>query len=391
MQSAELAEWFRAQAPRLNALLAEWAEKAAEFENCEGWRGTGSRSCAHWFVHECGLGRPFAKALLRAGHCAEELPAVRDAFERGDISLEKVRLLSTVATADNQQDWVDQALTASPPQLARQTREARSPYTDPEADRLHRSLRYLHLWNDEIGMLRISGSLPREEGWVVKEVIDRHSDALREQRRHAVAVDLDPADDILGAHRADALVEICPAAMGGGGEDRPPVPVQMLVHVDLDVLTGENPSGRGHLDNGPALSLEMLETLGCDAGVKAIVERDGVEVEATRTRRIVSDPLRRKVQSRDRTCVFPGCARPASATHAHHVTHWRNGGPTVLWNLASLCSADHNAHHRREYTIHRTEAGDLVFIRRRDGRVLGTATGGWWKRPSTSETQRAGP
>ncbi len=96
----------------------------------------------------------------------EELPAVRDAFERGDISLEKVRLISTVAAADNQQDWVDQALTASPPQLARQTREARSPYTGPEANRLHRSLRHLHLWSDEIGMLRISGALPgRRAGW----------------------------------------------------------------------------------------------------------------------------------------------------------------------------------------------------------------------------------
>ncbi len=218
MQSAELAEWFRAQAPRLNALLAEWAVKAAEFENCEGWRDAGIRSCAHWFVHECGLGRPFAKALLRAGHCAEELPAVRDAFERGDISLEKVRLLSTVATADNQQDWVDQALTASPPQLARQTREARSPYTDPEADRLHRSLRYLHLWNDEIGMLRISGALPKEDGWVVKEVIDRHADALRERRRHAVVVEpRSRRRHPRVAHRADALVEICHAAMGGAG------------------------------------------------------------------------------------------------------------------------------------------------------------------------------
>ncbi len=290
MQSAELAEWFRAQAPRLNALLAEWAEKAVRFENCEGWRGTGSRSCAHWFVNACDLSRPFAEALLRAGHCAEQLPEVREAFQRGDLSLEKVRLISTVATPDDQTEWVTQALRTTPPQLARQTREARTAgRTAPEMEHLQRSLRYLHTWNNEVGMLRISGALPREDGWFVKAALTNHANALAEKRDRGIVLDLDPAEDPGGAREADALVALCIAASGGAGEDHPPVPVQMHVHVDLGVLTGENPAGRGHLEEGPALSLELLETLGCDASVKAIVERDGVEVGATRERRIIRE------------------------------------------------------------------------------------------------------
>ncbi|MGH7750658.1 MAG: DUF222 domain-containing protein, partial [Candidatus Dormibacteria bacterium] len=339
-------------------------------------------------VNACDLSRPFAEALLRAGHCAEQLPEVRAAFQRGDLSLEKVRLISTVATPDDQAEWVAQALRTTPPQLARQIREARTAgTTEPERERLQRSLRYLHTWNDEVGMLRISGALPREDGCVVKAALDQYRNAIAERDRGNV-LDLDPAEDVDGARDADALVALCIAASGGSGEGRPPVPVQMVVHVDLDVLTGENPAGRGHLEEGPVLSLELLETLGCDASVKAIVERDGVEVGATRDRRIVPAGVRRKVQSRDRICRFPGCAKPAIATHAHHLWHWRDGGPSREWNVLSLCTFHHPSLHRGEYQIVRTEAGDLTF-KTRDGQLIGTATGGWWKRPLSSSASPA--
>ena len=38
---------------------------------------------------------------------------------------------------------------------------------------------------------------------------------------------------------------------------------------------------------------------------------------------------------RDRHCTFPGCRRPPVACDAHHITHWADGGPTSLDNLAS--------------------------------------------------------
>ena len=106
----------------------------------------------------------------------------------------------------------------------------------------------------------------------------------------------------------------------------------MLVHVDLDVLTGENSAGRGHLEEGPVLSL------------------------------------------------VPGCAKPAIACHPHHLWHWRDGGPSVPWNLLSLCSFHHFSLHRRGWLLIRTEAGDLIFTTC-DGRVIGIATGGWWRLP----------
>jgi hypothetical protein len=67
--------------------------------------------------------------------------------------------------------------------------------------------------------------------------------------------------------------------------------------------------------------------------VIAITERDGIPINVGRSRRILPRALRRAVQGRDRTCRFPGCAVPAQKTHAHHIEHWADGGPTDLGNL----------------------------------------------------------
>ena len=96
--------------------------------------------------------------------------------------------------------------------------------------------------------------------------------------------------------------------------------------------------------------------------------------------------MKLKVQSRDGICVYPGCPAPATRCEAHHVHHWADGGPTELWNLAALCKGHHTRHHDGEFDIHRTPEGDLRFVGR-DGREIGTVTGGHWKRPRT----RAGP
>ena len=67
-------------------------------------------------------------------------------------------------------------------------------------------------------------------------------------------------------------------------------------------------------------------------------------------------------------------------------TNWIDGGPTEIWNGLSLCTPHHDRHHDGEFAIQRTPDGDLRFVRR-DGHVLGTLTGGAWKRPR----RRAGP
>ncbi|HVS43599.1 MAG TPA: HNH endonuclease signature motif containing protein, partial [Candidatus Dormibacteraeota bacterium] len=129
-----------------------------------------------------------------------------------------------------------------------------------------------------------------------------------------------------------------------------------------------------------------LRRLGCDATIKTMIERGGVTIAEGRETPTVPPRMKRAARSRDGICGYPGCAVPATECEAHHLHHWYDGGPTVLWNILSVCESHHDAHHRGEFHIRRTPAGDLEF-QKANGEVFGTLTGGHWKRPK----DRAGP
>jgi hypothetical protein len=74
--------------------------------------------------------------------------------------------------------------------------------------------------------------------------------------------------------------------------------------------------------------------------------------------------VQRFLEARDRTCVFPGCHRPARATDKDHRIPWPIG-PTDTSNLQCLC----RHHHRAKQTVFTVELLD------RDYRW--TTRGGW--------------
>jgi hypothetical protein len=62
--------------------------------------------------------------------------------------------------------------------------------------------------------------------------------------------------------------------------------------------------------------------------------------------------IRKAVTRRDRHCRFPGCERPPSACHVHHLRPRSEGGPTSVANLALLCPFHHLvAIHRWGWTL----------------------------------------
>ena len=150
-------------------------------------------------------------------------------------------------------------------------------------------------------------------------------------------------------------------AANGGALVSDPATLPMLVHVDVGVLTGVDPDGRRHVEGGPSLSLATIERLGCDASIIAITERDGIPIDMGRKQRIVPRGLRLAVQSRDRTCRFPGCAVPAQRTHAHHIEHWAHLGETKRENIVSLCHFHHRRHHEGVYAIRGNPDAELIF------------------------------
>jgi len=377
-------------AAHTHAAMAELARLAAEFNDLEGWCGEGIRSFSHWLTINAGFAPHTGDELLRVGVALQTLPHIRAAFAGGQLSFDSVRELSRVATSEDEDLWLEVATAATGAQLARICRACRRVLdldTLKHADeQMNRRGMWSHVEDD--GMLQLRALLLPEEGALVSAAIEgaaRQADAERKALQSAgPTVDSeggapsstrdavpDPADEPWAARRADTLVAVCEHALArdGGALLSDPAALPMLVHVDVGALTGQDLEGRRHLEGGPVLSAATIRRLGCDASVIAITEREGTPINVGRSRRILPRALRRAVQGRDRTCRFPGCAVPAQKTHAHHIEHWADGGPTDLANLVSLCHFHHRRLHDGAYQIRGDPDAGVVF-ERPDGRPI---------------------
>jgi len=47
--------------------------------------------------------------------------------------------------------------------------------------------------------------------------------------------------------------------------------------------------------------------------------------------------------------------------HAHHITHWANGGPTSLTNLVLLCGEHHRVLHHTPWQVRLARDGKPEF------------------------------
>jgi hypothetical protein len=106
------------------------------------------------------------------------------------------------------------------------------------------------------------------------------------------------------------------------------------------------------------------------AQVTAAVEQAGTDPVVLRplTTEAYRPTLRilRHLRLRDRTCVFPGCTRPARWTDADHRVPWPRGS-TDDENLQCLCRHHHRAKQAR-FTVTRLPDGTTVWTSRTTGK-----------------------
>ena len=375
-------------AAHIAVATCRWLELLAEFDARGGWAEWGVKSCAHWLSWRCSLGLGTAREQVRVAHRLEELPRIREAFSRGELSYCKVRALSRVATPDTEGGLLEIARHATGAQLEKLVRGYGSALsaTLGAAQRVHEH-RYLRWsWNED-GSLRIEGRLPAEDGGVFVKAMG----ALEE----ASAEGDDYAQSVAGARRADAIVTMARSALnaapsiGGAGAS---APCEVVVHVDARTLESDEVVERSHVEDGPALAAETARRLACDAAVVRIVERDGRPLSVGRRTRTISPALRRALRSRDAGCQFPGCTHERFL-HAHHIQHWARGGETALENLVQLCSYHHRLVHEGGFRVEATEPGAerrTVRFRRPDGQLVPAAPGcGPARGPRLGERHRA--
>ena len=356
-------------AGRMNMLEYEFLSVALEYDLRQGWKAWGFNNCAEWLNMKCGIHVATAREKLRVIKALFDLPLASEAFASGQLSYSKARSLTRVANIGNEEELLDYAINATASQVDEyclQRRNANRAVSIKDVKRIHKA-RYLSCQHHSDGASTISVELPRESADLLMKAIE-----IAAARDAAEVKDAVKEDDSYFAKQADALLTIVQDFLVGGSHKPTGTAdhYQVIVHVDQQVLLGNDESGKSDLP------VESVRRLTCDTGIVEVTEDDvGEPLNVGRKHRVVSPMLKRALLSRDRCCRFPGCTHD-KWLDAHHVVHWINGGETSAGNTLLLCSKHHHLLHEGGYTIqkNRPDAARAAAARRaargRDGRHL---------------------
>ena len=117
------------------------------------------------------------------------------------------------------------------------------------------------------------------------------------------------------------------------------------------------------MDSGDRLSPAAVRRLACDARLLPVVlGGEGQVLDAGRSRRLATGPLRRALVVRDRGCAFPACDRSPRWTDGHHIRGWTAGGGTDLTNMVLLCRRHHRLIHEGDWIVRMASDGLPEFI-----------------------------
>lgn len=324
-------------AARLASATYRWLCLVAEFDLRKGWTGWGLTSCAHWLAWSCSVSPQAAREYLRVARTLGDLPLISAAFAAGQLSYSKVKAITRVAGTIPEQTLLDQALAHTAAQLDRVVRAFRRTDSADPHRRPEQSARWFY---DDDGTFVITARLCAAEGAVVLAALQMAEESLEP-----------------GSTAPDAVVAMADIALAAGpvdssGDDRHLV----VLHVDADTAADATPGtdqGRCHLEDGPGLDRPAAERLMCDAAVVAASlgpDGTGEPLRLGRKTRKISPALRRALRIRDNGCQHPGCTR-RRFLEAHHVVHWKDGGPTDLSNLLLLCRFHHMQIHEHHFVV----------------------------------------
>ncbi len=346
----ELEDELAGLAAHLYAGMCRWLELVAELDRREALVGC---TTGEWLAWRCGLTPRTAREHVRVARRVAELPSIRAAFSRGELSFAKVRALTRIAEPGDEEELLELARQLTAAQLERAVRAYRRVTTE-EAAALQEAA-YLDWYWDEDGSLVLRGRLAPEDGALVVQALEAAHAALKERGSAEPRV--------TNADALAAMAELALSSSAGSGGERH----QVVVHVDESALAGRE-AGGCELAEGPAIAPETARRLACDASLVELRERDGEPLSVGRKRRTVPPALRRALKRRDRGCRFPGCEN-RRFIDAHHIRHWAQGGETSLDNLVLLCRRHHRLLHEGGCSLE-TLPNDRLRFRDRAGRPI---------------------
>lgn len=324
----------------LKLLLTRRALVGAPYEE------EGHRSAASWLAEETRTSVPEAVQAITTAERLAELPATTEAIRQGALSPLEARTVAAAASADPsaEGDLLEAAQSLSLREFRDYARRlaAAAHEADPGhlADLVRQ--RYFRSWTDTDGMFRFVGGITQDEGLRVMS-------AVRSRAAH-MADDANRSgrwDETQAALDADALVSLVIGeerhATFIGAERVRRRRTDVVLHVQLEALR------RGVLEDGEiceipgvgAVSLAAARHLMGEAFLRLVIS-DGVSVSTVlHMGRTIPAHVATALESRDRTCVVPGCCVAVGLEIDHWKIPFAQGGPSELWNLCRLCRRHH--------------------------------------------------
>ena len=227
-----------------------------------------------------------ARQNLEMARRLEALPEIATVAHAGDLSLDQLKPLVEIATAETDAHWAQRAPNWSPVDLERKARQLRG-VTEEEAAARQKARAFKMWWRRDTGMLALSGELPDVQGALVKRVFDRMIEGMRPAKGEKWDT---------RAHRgADALVELCT-----NHADRKPGKIR--AHITMHVP----PAGPAEVD-GVAISEATLARLADDATIAAVTVDEGQLWGARTDTDDIPEATKRFVRARDQHCRVGTC------------------------------------------------------------------------------------
>ena len=338
---------------RISAATYELLVMIREFDERGGCLKWGLENTAQWLAWRCDLSMATAREKVRVAQALKHLPTISTVFAAGELSYSKVRSLTRVANADNEEDLVAFALRNTASHVAQYCIELRlgSPQSTGTAERAYANRSFRLRRDADRGLISVTIDLPIDTGELLEKALDkaRDDDCLRIP---------DLVDTSWSTRQADAFVTMLreylqgQSATGGSSSDN----YLVTIHVDRSALAAE--VGRS------SVPIETVKRLCCDGHTVTLAEtKDGEPLSIGRKSRVVPKGIARAVRARDKnTCRFPGC-RNRRLVDIHHIEHWADGGETAVDTLLLLCAKHHTLLHEGGFRIDRDFQGNWAFYR----------------------------
>jgi len=366
----------------LDAGTFQLLELIHEFDENEGWEGPGIQSCAHWLNWKCGMSLGPARERVRVARALPELPQISMAFREGKVSYSKVRAMTRVATAKNEEALLQVALGGTASHVETQVRLYRKTKRIEalEEENLRHGHRELSWYIDDDGYWIFKGRFTAEQGALLEKALEAAGDQLFvEQQREPVGVEAEidrsltldrTSPEPVSQKRADAFARVVDGFLAEARHDQSGGDRYMVnIHTDVETLKQDGTGAESEIEDRSHVPAETSRRMACDCSVVHWHEdKQGEPLNIGRKTRSIPPAIRRVLKRRDHGCRFPGCTCDRFID-AHHIQHWVDGGETRLDNLVFLCRKHHRLVHEAGYGV-QLKSGQAAVFSLPDGKII---------------------